>query len=385
MSPFAHSTARTKGRVRKYRFQSGGPRPEFVWFTFYKLQIASCWCYSSHPKFFSLTLGSCKTTKYRLRQGGKYIDNVVTTVACAGHRVLYKGDLVNMDVSYRKNYADKLLDLHLANWSLHWQEILHVWNERLGHIAALSGVNQILVAICLHRLSAIRKVCRVPPFTQMGWTCISLESSWVPQFRTSCKQFRSKNVFFIVDNKKIWKLCGRCWPPLVGISFERVHLFLPALAVIFCRYFIVLFTFRSFLRPVPNAARLFLAYRLDSTRLYILRFADGILTFMICYVCRVRKLVFSSWQGFAIGSNWFALESGHTIIASEAKPLRLWRPQLERFAGFCPVMLDKNAWVACWSHVGPNENMWMQNLLVSRHRKSSIWTIGDSNTRMLKL
>ena len=44
----------------------------------------------------------------------KYIDKVVTTVACAGHRVLYKNDLVNMDVPYRKNCADKLLDLHPA-------------------------------------------------------------------------------------------------------------------------------------------------------------------------------------------------------------------------------------------------------------------------------
>ena len=34
----------------------------------------------------------------------KYFDKVVTTVACfaAGHRALYKNDLVNMDVSYRK-------------------------------------------------------------------------------------------------------------------------------------------------------------------------------------------------------------------------------------------------------------------------------------------
>ena len=42
-------------------------------------------------------------------------DKVVIMAACfaAGHRALYKNDLVNMDVSYR-NYADKLLDVHLA-------------------------------------------------------------------------------------------------------------------------------------------------------------------------------------------------------------------------------------------------------------------------------
>ena len=49
----------------------------------------------------------------------------------------------------------------------------------------------ILVAMCLLTLLETRKVCGVPPFRQMGKTCISLDSFWAPQLRTSSKQLGS--------------------------------------------------------------------------------------------------------------------------------------------------------------------------------------------------
>ena len=58
----------------------------------------------------------------------KYFDKVVTTAACfaAGHRALYKNDLVNMDVSYRKLCRQIVGPPPGTNWSLEWHEILHV-------------------------------------------------------------------------------------------------------------------------------------------------------------------------------------------------------------------------------------------------------------------
>ena len=127
----------------------------------------------------------------------KYFDKAVTTVACfaAAHRALYKNDLVNMDVSYRKLCRQIVGPPPGTNWSLEWHEILHPWNERVEHFAALARVKSwsqcACTHLCLHTLLEIRKVCGAPPFTQMGKTCISLDSSWAPQRRTSSKQLGS--------------------------------------------------------------------------------------------------------------------------------------------------------------------------------------------------
>ena len=57
----------------------------------------------------------------------KYFDKVVSTVACfaAGHRALYKNDLLNMDVSYRKLCRQIVGPPPGTNWSLDWYKILH--------------------------------------------------------------------------------------------------------------------------------------------------------------------------------------------------------------------------------------------------------------------
>ena len=76
----------------------------------------------------------------------RYFDKVVPTVACfaAGHRALYKNDLLNMDVSYRKLCRQIVGPPPGPNWSLDWHEILHFWNERVKHFAALAGVKLII-------------------------------------------------------------------------------------------------------------------------------------------------------------------------------------------------------------------------------------------------
>ena len=94
---------------------------------------------------------------------------VVGTVACfaAGHRALYKNDLLNMDVSYRKLCRQIVGPPPGTNWSLDWHKIF-AFLERTGSTFRCTGLCQILVAVCLHSLLEVRKVWGVPPFTQMG-------------------------------------------------------------------------------------------------------------------------------------------------------------------------------------------------------------------------
>ena len=120
----------------------------------------------------------------------KYFDKVVTTVACfaAGHGALYKNDLVNMHVSYRKLCRQIVGPPPPpgTNWSLEWHEILHCWNERVEHFAALAAVKSWSQCACTHYWKFARYVARLPSHR---W--VSLVSSWCPQFRTSSKQLGS--------------------------------------------------------------------------------------------------------------------------------------------------------------------------------------------------
>ena len=94
----------------------------------------------------------------------KYFDKVVGTVACfaAGHRALYKNDLLNMDVSYRKLCRQIVGPPPGTNWSLDWHEILHFWNERVAHFAALAGVKSWSQFVCTHYWKFARYVACLP-------------------------------------------------------------------------------------------------------------------------------------------------------------------------------------------------------------------------------
>ena len=94
----------------------------------------------------------------------KYFEKVVTTVACfaAGHRALYKNDLVNMDVSYKKLCRQIVGPPPGTNWSLEWHEILHCWNERVEHFAALAGVKSWSQCACTHYWKFARYVACLP-------------------------------------------------------------------------------------------------------------------------------------------------------------------------------------------------------------------------------
>ena len=94
----------------------------------------------------------------------KYFDKVVGTVACfaAGHRALYKNDLLNMDVSYRKLCRQIVGPPAGTNWNLDWHEIFHFWNERVAHFAALASVKSWSQSVCIHYWKFARYVACLP-------------------------------------------------------------------------------------------------------------------------------------------------------------------------------------------------------------------------------
>jgi len=72
----------------------------------------------------------------------RYFEAVVTPVACfaAGHRTLYKDDLQNMDVNFRK-LARKVVGFpNGVDWSRPWHEILHLWHSKLSDSMTANSV-----------------------------------------------------------------------------------------------------------------------------------------------------------------------------------------------------------------------------------------------------
>ena len=64
----------------------------------------------------------------------RYFDTVITPVACfaAGHRAIFKNDLNNVDVVFRKLLRSVVGPPAATDWSRPWHEILHDWNARVA-------------------------------------------------------------------------------------------------------------------------------------------------------------------------------------------------------------------------------------------------------------
>ena len=71
-----------------------------------------------------------------------YFDAVISPVAvsAAGHRTLYKTDLRNFDVLFRKLIRSVVGLPAGMDWTRPWHEILHDWNGRVNEFAALHGI-----------------------------------------------------------------------------------------------------------------------------------------------------------------------------------------------------------------------------------------------------
>ena len=72
----------------------------------------------------------------------RYFDLVISPVAvfAAGHRTLYKTDLRNFDVLFRKLIRSAFGPPAGMDWTRPWHEILHDWNGRINEFAALHGI-----------------------------------------------------------------------------------------------------------------------------------------------------------------------------------------------------------------------------------------------------
>ena len=112
---------------------------------------------------FSLTVGMLQDHQVSIATRLKYLDKVVTTVACfvAGHRVLYKTALVNMDVSYRKLRRQIVRPPPGTNSALEWHKIFH-WNERFKHFAAVAGGKSWSQSVCTYCWKFVRYVVCLP-------------------------------------------------------------------------------------------------------------------------------------------------------------------------------------------------------------------------------
>ena len=190
-------------------------------------------------------------------------------MACfaAGHRALYKNDLLNMDVSYRKLCRQIVGPPPGTNWSLDWHEILHFWNERVAHFVALAGGISWSQSVCTHYWKFARYVSCLPSHRWVKrvlvWTppgsrnAGRLANSWEQKLVTYCRYKNFRHWMDAAEDQHRWEshLDDFQLLPALRVNLNFVY--------IFCN----LLTFHFFFTPVPNGARHFLAYWLDSTRL----------------------------------------------------------------------------------------------------------------------
>ena len=71
--------------------------------------------------------------KVSIAQKIEYFDRVISPIACfaAGHRTVYRNDVHNMDVAYRRLLRSVVGPPRNMDWTLPWHEVLHIWNERV--------------------------------------------------------------------------------------------------------------------------------------------------------------------------------------------------------------------------------------------------------------
>ena len=80
----------------------------------------------------------------------------------SGHRALYRNDLVNMDVSYRKLCRQIVGPPPGTHWRSDWYEILHSWEKRVAHFAALANVKSWSQCVCTCCWKLARYVAYLP-------------------------------------------------------------------------------------------------------------------------------------------------------------------------------------------------------------------------------
>ena len=86
----------------------------------------------------------------------RYFDAVISPVAvfAAGHRTMYKTDLRNFEILFRKLLRSVVGPPAGMDWSPPWHEILHDWNGGVNEFAALHSI-KLWSKRCIHTAGRI--------------------------------------------------------------------------------------------------------------------------------------------------------------------------------------------------------------------------------------
>ena len=106
----------------------------------------------------------------------RYFDTVITPVACfaAGHRAIFKNNLNNVDVVFRKLLRRVVGPPAATDWSRPWHEILHDWNARVAQFVQQYLVKCSVRCVEIH-WNLAQYAANLPPDRWLSrllmWTC----------------------------------------------------------------------------------------------------------------------------------------------------------------------------------------------------------------------
>ena len=85
-------------------------------------------------------------------------------VACfgGGHRAIYNSQLATLDVQFRKLCRSIVGPPPEVDWNAAWNEVLHLWNERVGNFIANAHVNTWSYITCKNYWNLARHVAALP-------------------------------------------------------------------------------------------------------------------------------------------------------------------------------------------------------------------------------
>ena len=94
----------------------------------------------------------------------KYFNAVVSSVACfgSGHRAIYNSQLATLDVHFRKLCRSIVGPPPEVDWNGAWNEVLHLWNERVRGFVASTRVNTWSYITCKNYWNLARHVATLP-------------------------------------------------------------------------------------------------------------------------------------------------------------------------------------------------------------------------------
>ena len=107
----------------------------------------------------------------------RYFDTIITPVACfaAGHRAIFKNDLNNVDVVFRKLLRSVVGPPAATDWSRPWHEILHDWNARVAQFVQQYSVKCWSVRCVEMHWNLAQYAANPPPDRWLSrilmWTC----------------------------------------------------------------------------------------------------------------------------------------------------------------------------------------------------------------------